>query len=49
MLVVVAVLAFALGVTVGGLLAVRNTHRIVARLPGPERVAFARKVNALIR
>lgn len=49
MLVVVAVLAFGLGIAVGALLVVRNTHRIVARLPGPERVAFARKVNALIR
>lgn len=49
MTLLIVVIAFALGVAVGGLLVARNTHRLVARMPGPERVAFARKVNARIR
>lgn len=49
MLVIVAVLAFIAGVTVGGLVTIRNAHRLVARLPGPERIAFARKVSARAR
>lgn len=49
MIVIVAVITFLAGTAVGGLLVARNTHRLLARLPGPERVAFARKVNSLAR
>lgn len=48
-LLLVAVLAFAAGVTVGAMFVTRNAHRILARLSPPERIAFARKVNAAAR
>lgn len=38
-----------LGVALGFVAAARNAHRLVARLPEPERVAFARKVHAAAR
>ena len=47
--IVVVVLAFVAGVLAGAGVVTRNTHRIVARLSGAERVAFARKVNAIRR
>lgn len=49
MLLIVALAAFAVGVVVGAFLVTRNTHRLVARLPQPERIAFARRVNAVVR
>lgn len=49
LLLVVAVLTFAAGTVVGALLATRNAPRLVARLPQPERLAFARKVSQLAR
>ena len=42
-------LAFLTGALVGAVLATRNAPRLIARLPEPERLAFARKVNRLAR
>jgi uncharacterized membrane-anchored protein YhcB (DUF1043 family) len=38
---------FVVGLLVGTLAAVRLTPRIVARMPYPEQLAFARKVNTI--
>lgn len=46
MTVVVALLSFVVGLVLGGVLVARNTHRLVARLPQADQLAFARKVNA---
>lgn len=46
MLVVVALLAFLAGAAVGGYTVARNTHRLVAMLPEPQRIAFAKKTRA---
>ena len=46
MTVVLVVVAFIWGLVLGALLVARNTHRLVARLPQADQIAFARKVNA---
>lgn len=49
-LLLLAVLAaFVAGVLTGVFVVSRNAHRLVARLPRAERMAFARKVNTLAR
>jgi hypothetical protein len=47
--VLLLLVVFTLGAAVGAAAVARNTHRIVARLPEPERVAFARKVRAAVK
>lgn len=46
MLLLVAVLMFLAGVAVGGWVAARRMHVLVARLTPEQRMRFARKVNA---
>lgn len=45
-MIAVGVVAFLAGVLIGGLLVARNAHRLVARLPQADQIAFARKVNS---
>lgn len=49
MTVLLLVGVFFAGVGVGALLVLRHSARLVALLPEPERLAFARKVNQLAR